>query len=42
MFLSISNIFLMLPGTINGDVTLFSTARTTPSDVWNPMAVEPS
>jgi hypothetical protein len=32
----------MVCGSISVDVILFSTATTTPSDVWMPMAVEPS
>lgn len=32
----------MLLGSMRGDVILFSTARQTPSEVWIPMAVEPS
>jgi len=39
---SISMIFSMLAGTISGDVTRFSTARTTPPGVWIPMAVDPN
>ena len=42
MWLSISMIFSMLEGSISGDVTRFSTASTTPSAVWMPMAVEPN
>lgn len=42
MWLSISIIFSILEASINGDVILFSTAKTTPSDVWIPIAVEPS
>lgn len=32
----------MLLGSMSGEVILFSTARQTPSEVWMPMAVEPS
>jgi hypothetical protein len=32
----------MLDASINGDVILFSTAKTTPSDVCMPIAVDPS
>jgi hypothetical protein len=32
----------MLLGSIKGEVILFSTARQTPSEVWIPMAVDPS
>lgn len=39
---SISTIFSMLLGSMSGEVILFSTARHTPSEVWMPMAVEPS
>jgi hypothetical protein len=39
---SISEIFSMLAGSRSGEVTRFSTARTTPSAVLTPMAVEPS
>merc|ERR1719397_459598 len=39
---SISTIFSIEVGSINGEVILFSTARITPSDVWIPMAVEPN
>lgn len=39
---SISNILSMLLGTISGDVSRFSTASTTPSPVWIPIAVEPN
>lgn len=42
MWASISTIFSMLLGSMSGEVILFSTARHTPSDVWIPMAVEPS
>ena len=42
MCVSISTIFSMLLGSMRGEVILFSTARHTPSDVWIPMAVEPS
>lgn len=42
MWESISTIFSMLLGSMRGDVILFSTARQTPSEVWIPMAVEPS
>ena len=42
MWLSISRIFSILDGTIKGDVILFSTAMTTPSDVFIPTAVDPS
>lgn len=35
-------IFSMLDGSINGEVTLFSTASTTPSLVCIPMAVDPN
>lgn len=42
MWESISTIFSMLLGSISGEVILFSTARQTPSEVWIPMAVEPS
>ena len=39
---STSNTFSILEGSINGEVTLFSTARTTPSEVCIPIAVDPS
>mmetsp|Transcript_17044 Transcript_17044/g.50876 ORF Transcript_17044/g.50876 Transcript_17044/m.50876 type:complete len:276 (-) Transcript_17044:174-1001(-) len=39
---SISATFSLLFGTSKGDVMRFSTASTTPSDVFTPMAVEPS
>lgn len=42
MWESISTIFSMLLGSMSGEVILFSTARQTPSEVWIPMAVEPS
>ena len=42
MWLSISTIFSTLAGSISGDVILFSTASTTPSDVCIPIAVDPS
>jgi hypothetical protein len=42
MWLSISNIFSMLEGSIRGDVILFSTAITTPSEVLIPIAVDPN
>ena len=42
MCASISKIFSMLDGSISTDVTLFSTAKTTPSDVQIPTAVDPS
>lgn len=42
MFESISTIFSMLCGRIRGEVTRFSTAKTTPSGVLIPIAVEPS
>ena len=38
---SISATFSMLDGISRGDVTRFSAARTTPSFVRTPMAVEP-
>ena len=40
--LSTSTIFSMVVGSISVDVILFSTARTTPSLVWMPIAVDPS
>lgn len=39
---SISNIFSTLSGTIRGDASLLSTARTIPSFVRIPIEVEPS
>jgi len=39
---STSRIFSILLGSISGEVTLFSTAKTTPSFVWIPIAVDPS
>ena len=39
---SISAIFSTLAGSSNGDVSRFSTARTHPSLVWIPTAVEPN
>lgn len=42
MWESISTIFSMLLGSMSGEVIRFSTARQTPSEVWMPMAVEPS
>ena len=42
MWLSISSIFSMLLASMRVDVTLFSTARTTPFAVLIPTAVEPS
>lgn len=39
---STSNTFSILEASINGEVTLFSTARTTPSEVCIPIAVDPS
>ena len=42
MCLSTSTIFSIVVGSISGEVIRFSTAKTTPSDVQIPMAVEPS
>ena len=42
MWVSISTIFSMEVGSMSGLEILFSTARMTPSEVWMPMAVEPS
>ena len=42
IWLSISTIFSTLFGSMSGEVIRFSTARTTPSDVCIPMAVDPS
>ena len=42
MCLSTSTIFSMVVGSISGEVMRFSTASTTPSEVWMPIAVEPS
>ena len=42
MCLSTSTIFSIVVGSIKGEVIRFSTANTTPSAVWMPMAVEPS
>ena len=42
MWLSTSIIFSILEGSMSGDVTRFSTANTTPSDVCMPIAVDPS
>lgn len=39
---SISIIFSTLLGSSSGEVTRFSTARTTPSFVFNPIAVDPN
>ncbi|KAI8423662.1 hypothetical protein MSG28_012710 [Choristoneura fumiferana] len=39
---STSTIFSIVVDSINGEVILFSTAKTTPSEVQIPMAVEPS
>ena len=39
---STSTIFSMLFGIMSGDVTRFSTAKTTPSGVDMPIAVEPN
>ena len=41
-WVSTLKIFSMLEGSSRGDVILFSTARTTPSAVWIPIAVDPS
>lgn len=42
MWLSISMIFSTESDSSRGDWVRFSTARTTPSDVWMPTVVEPS
>jgi len=42
MWRSTSTIFLMVEGSMREDVILFSTARTMPSEVEMPIAVEPS
>lgn len=39
---STSTIFSIVVGSISGDVILFSTANTTPSEVQMPMAVDPN
>ena len=41
-WVSTLKIFSILEGSSRGDVILFSTASTTPSAVWIPMAVDPS
>lgn len=42
MWLSSSMIFSIDEGSRRGEVTRFSTARMTPSEVWIPIAVDPS
>ena len=42
MWVSTSMIFSMDEGSINGDVIRFSTANTMPSEVFRPIAVDPS
>jgi len=42
MCLSTSTIFSIVVGSMSVDVILFSTAKTTPSAVWMPMAVDPN